>query len=107
MSGENPLADVAFTECGATAGLLVTPDGDALLSTADISAAAGYTECAESMREGTVRELDAAVSSTFCVLQRVGVVSLFGGQMMARITVADLDATGAIVLAMTRWPAPR
>jgi hypothetical protein len=101
----DPLADLTFTGCGGAGEVLVTPDGDALLSRADVSAAASYTECAESMREGTVSRLVIGVGTTFCALQRAGTAPQFGGQTMARVTVTGIDASGVVTVHLEGWSA--
>lgn len=100
----DPLADLLLTGCGGPGQVVVTPEGDALLGEADVSAAASYTECAESIREGPVRRLVIAVGTTFCATQRAETVERFGGQAMARVTVTGIDAYGAFVLAIGDWP---
>lgn len=100
----DPLADLFLTECGGAGGVVITPGGDALLGQADVSAAAGYTECAESMREGTVSRLVVGVGTTFCALQRSGTVDRVGGKTMARVTLTGPEASGAFIVAIQGWP---
>jgi hypothetical protein len=97
------LSDLEFSVCGTPGGVLVVPDGDALLSAADIAADADATACAESMREGTVSVLRVEVGATFCALQRAGTIPHPGGQTMGRLTVTGIGAGGVVTMAVLRW----
>jgi hypothetical protein len=100
----DPLADLEITACGPRGAVLVTPDGDALLSPADIAGDADATACAEAIREGAVDAVRVGAGATFCAVQRAGTAEHFGGQVLARLTVIRDDAVEGVTVAVVRWP---
>jgi len=99
----DPLADLEITACGPRGAVLVTPDGDALLSSAAIAADADAESCAEAIREGAAASLRVGTGATFCAVQRAGTAPQLGGQVLARLTVTRDEAGEGVTVAVVRW----
>jgi hypothetical protein len=101
----DPFADLEISTWGPRGAVLLTPDGEALLSPADIAADADGTACAEALREKSVEALRVGAGATFCAVQHAGTAPHFGGQVLARLTVTRLDGAEGVTVDVIRWTA--